>query len=85
MLRKCAKDFSEALKKHHIALTWDGKTALVPSSAHGAKDPEIETGHVKAMIRLLDLDLDCVRKYLPEIAHRLKSAAQAEAEAEGRE
>ena len=72
MLRKCAKGFGEELKTHHIALTWDGKTALIPSGAHGSKDPEMQVGHVKGMVRMLDLDKDCVRRHLKEIAHRLK-------------
>lgn len=74
MLRKCAPGFSEALKTHHRAFVWEGKAAFLPSGEHGVDNPEIEIGHLKKLIRLLDLDLDCVRRHLREIAHRLKKA-----------
>lgn len=39
----------------------------LPLGAHGAKDPEIQLGVVKKMIRHLEIDLDCAYKYLPQI------------------
>lgn len=76
MLKKCASGYTETLKTHHRLLIWEGKTAFLPKGEHGAKDPEIERGHIKALIRVLDLDVDCVRNHLKEIASFLKKPSQ---------
>jgi len=69
MLKKCAPGAEVVLKKHRHWVQWGDRTYRgLPKGAPGSKDPEIERGHVKHMARYFDLDLDCVRKYLPQVA-----------------
>jgi len=69
---KCTPGYNQERKTHHWVFTWDGKTALMPRGGHGKNNPEIEIGHIKHMIRLLEIDTECVREKLSQMKGVLK-------------
>lgn len=65
MLKECAPGFSIEQKVHKQWVRYKGKTAHLPKGEHGKKDPEIEKGHIKHMLKHLEIDLECAKQHLP--------------------
>lgn len=70
MLVVCAGSAMIEPKKHH---NWVTVGPLVyrglPLGKHGSrKNPEIEIGHVRQMIRYLKINEDCAKKQIPALA-----------------
>ena len=64
MLDGCAQGFSIENKKHRFWVKFKGKKFLLPKGEHGKKNPEIEKGHIKKMIKQLEIDLECAKECL---------------------
>ena len=64
MLEACADGFSINPKEHLQWVFYNGKTSRLPKGEHGKVDPEIQKGHIKRMIRHLEIDLECAKKHL---------------------
>lgn len=68
MLRRCAEGFTIEAKKHRYWVRWKGRTyRALPQGQHGKKT-EIEIGHIRAMVRHLQIDLDCAKREIPALA-----------------
>lgn len=65
MLDKCAPDYTYQTKEHNIWVQYKGKTFYsLPKGEHGAKNPEIQVGHIRQMINHLEIDMDCAKSKL---------------------
>jgi hypothetical protein len=67
MLRNCASGYEIIEKPHKYCVRYGGKTyPSLPKGDHGSGSrAEIQVGHVRNMIRHLNIDLDCANSYLP--------------------
>lgn len=65
MLDKCVPGHKRKLKTHYWVIMFQKKTYnTFPKGKHGDKNPDIEIGHIKKLIRHLNIDIDCAKKYL---------------------
>ena len=60
MLDECAPENTRRLSDHFWRITYKGKT--YPSFP---KHDQVEAGHIRKMLRYLEIDADCARKHLP--------------------
>ncbi|MPZ20884.1 MAG: hypothetical protein GEV06_23715 [Luteitalea sp.] len=67
MLDACAPGYTATETVHHYRICYQQRTyATLPLGAHGPRhNPEIERGHVRRMIRHLQLDPSCVNQFFP--------------------
>ena len=66
MLDNCAKGHTRKPGKHHIIVKYKAETFwALPKGGHGEKNPEIEIGHIRKLIRYLKIDNECAESYLP--------------------
>lgn len=66
MLKQCALGHHVREKPHHYWVTYNGQTFTgLPKGGHGQSKPRIEIGHIKKMIRSLEVDMECAKKMLP--------------------
>ena len=74
MLEACAPGYEREEKEHHHWVRYNGRVYWrLPKGAHrhrGARSgrAEIEIGHVRKMVRFLDIDSDCAAQHLPALA-----------------
>jgi hypothetical protein len=61
MLENCAKGFTMRPTDHNRRIEFNGK--IFPSMPK--KHDDVKLGYVRKMIRALDIDQECARKYLP--------------------
>lgn len=68
MLDLCAPEHVRVAKTHHWRITFAGRTyPTLPLGKHGhRRDPEIERGHVRKLIRHFGLE-DCAKQILPDL------------------
>lgn len=68
MLDECARGYGRRETEHAHHVTYNKKTfRTLPLGKHGNRqNPEIESGHVRAMARHLAIE-DCAKKHLPNI------------------
>jgi hypothetical protein len=65
MLDLCAPGYAIALKKHHWWVTFGGRTfRRLPTGEHGERNPEIQVGIIRQLIRFLIIDMDCAKQHL---------------------
>lgn len=65
MLDKCAPGYTHQTKTHKIWVTYNGRTyPSLPRGKKGAKNPEIQVGHIKQMINHLEIDMECAQSEL---------------------
>lgn len=68
MLKKCAVGYERIEQPHKWRVTYGDRTFPdLPIGKRARSDPEVELGVVKKMVRHLRLDIDCVRRHLPQI------------------
>ena len=69
MLEKCAGEFRIEAKQHRQWVHCKGLTFRnLPLGGHGhRRNPEIQIGHIRQMIRLCGIDEDCARSILPAL------------------
>jgi hypothetical protein len=73
MLDACAAGYRIEEKLHHYWVTYNGKTfRTLPKGSHAnrghrATEAEIEFGYVRSMIRDLEIDCPCARKFFPDL------------------
>jgi hypothetical protein len=66
MLDACAPGHKVLEKKHHYWVLYNGETyRALPLGGHGKRNPEIQIGKIKQMIRQLRIDESCAKKHLP--------------------
>ncbi len=66
MLDLCAPGWSYKTGRHNICFRFQGRSfPSLPSGEHGAKDPEVQLGKIKQMIRQLEISLDCAEREIP--------------------
>lgn len=66
MLDACASGYTRRETDHHWIVTFrDFQFRSLPLGAHGRRvNPEIESGYVRAMVRMFGLDAACVEKHV---------------------
>lgn len=69
MLDHCAPGHTRKARVHNYVIYYQGRSfPSLPLGKHGKREnPPIEGGHVKQMVRQLGLDLDCVKRLLPQL------------------
>jgi hypothetical protein len=67
-LDECAKGWTAKPSKEHWRVFFKGKTFhRLPLGKHGKRvNPEVETGHVRTMARLFEIE-ECFRRVLPNV------------------
>ena len=61
-LEECAPGAIVEVKLHRKWITVDGKTYRgFPRGGHGKRNPEVELGHVRKLVRFFDI-LDCMKR-----------------------
>jgi hypothetical protein len=70
MLAGCADGSTFKTREHNHVVRYNGRTfPNLPLGKHGArKDPEIKLGHVRHMIRQLEISLDCAKRFIPQLS-----------------
>ena len=69
MLRKCAPGYTFEEKTHLHWVRYQGRTFRLPQGKHGVgNNAEIEIGHVRGLVKHLDIDPDCAKRQLPQLA-----------------
>ena len=68
MLKKCAPGFDIEDKTHLRWIRYRERCARVPQGPHGSGDYEIKIGHVRGMVNQLEIDMECAKKYLPQLS-----------------
>ncbi len=74
MLDECALEHEWHEKTHHYHIKWKDK-AVYPSLPKGdhskrgkrAGRAEIEIGHVRKMVRFLEIDIDCANRMISQL------------------
>jgi hypothetical protein len=73
MLADCAPGHAVKRRDHNFCVTFRGRSfPQLPTGAHGSKDPEIQLGHVRQMVRQLELAADCVNRSFPDLVKTSK-------------
>jgi hypothetical protein len=68
MLGACAPGYLFKEFEHYCRIIYNGEVYWrLPTGEHGNKNPEIERGHIQKMIRVLNIDPACAKKYLTSI------------------
>ncbi len=73
MLSECAPSHEVVEKTHFYWVTWKDRIyRTLPKGSHKDRgkrsgQAEIEIGHVKKMIRHLQIDFECARKVIPRL------------------
>ena len=69
MLDECAPGHTVVSAEHNHRVDYHGRTfPQLPVGKHGARaNPEVKLGHIKQMVRQLLLDVECVRRHLPQL------------------
>jgi hypothetical protein len=66
MLDECVPGHSRIRGDHYWSIAHpDGKRVFpaFPTGSHGARRPEAEIGHVRALVRLFEIPAECVSKH----------------------
>lgn len=73
MLKDCAEGHVRFETDHHWRIDFGGRTyPSLPKGQHGTRRPEIEIGHVKAMVNHLMIAAACANRHIPQL--RIKSS-----------
>jgi hypothetical protein len=69
MLDDCAPGHTRKAREHNHLIQFAGRAfPSLPLGKHGKREnPRIEVGHVKQMVRQLEIDQDCVKGHLPQL------------------
>lgn len=75
MLDACAPGYTKKAREHNIVIYYgQHEYPSLPLGKHGKReDPGVQVGHLKNMVKALDLDTDCVRQHLPQLQLKPKS------------
>jgi len=68
MLDKCTESWHFKDKVHKRWVYADGidTSYKLPQGSHGSKNPEIEIGHIRGLVRHFDIG-DCAKKHLEQL------------------
>jgi len=55
------------LTDHFWLVFFNKKSYGLPKGEHGRQDPEIQMLQVRKMVRQLEINLECVKKELPDL------------------
>lgn len=79
MLVHCAPDYSLRVCDHNDVVTRPGikNVGLLPKGRHGDRRQRVQLGHIKKLVRALEIDRACAERYLPAIAEGPKDAPPA--------
>jgi hypothetical protein len=69
LLDRCAPGYTAETREHNFCIRYIGRTyPRLPRGEHKkqgkGKNPQIQMGHVRQMIRQLQLDEDCCREFI---------------------
>lgn len=69
MLDQCAPGHTRKAREHnHVVYFQQRSFSSLPLGKHGKRDnPPIQAFHVKQMVRQLELDPECVKRFLPQL------------------
>lgn len=71
MLENCAPGATgRPFGKHRMLFSWQGRVVLLPLGSHSDRGrrqarAELERGHVRKLIRALDVPRECAEQWLP--------------------
>ena len=67
MLNACAPGFTIQTREHNFCVRYNNRTyPSLPRGEHGArKNPDIQVGKIKQMIRQLHIDAACAAGHIP--------------------
>lgn len=66
MLTACAPGFTLERKTHHFWIRYQGNIYRgLPTGEHGERNPKIQAGVIRHMIRQLGIDFECAKEHLP--------------------
>jgi hypothetical protein len=66
MLDRCAAGHTRRASREYWRVTYNGKTyRALPLGSHGRRhNPEIESGHVRSLVRHLGIDRACADRFV---------------------
>lgn len=66
MLDACAAGYLKKASREYWTVTFNGKCyRSLPLGQHGRREnPDIETGHVRSLIRHLEISKDCAKNHV---------------------
>jgi len=69
MLESCAPGYQKEAREHNWLVTWNDRSyPTLPRGPHGKREnPGIERGHIRQLIRQLEVPQDCAKKHLPQL------------------
>jgi hypothetical protein len=69
MLDDCAPGYRAVAREHNFLVTFNDRSyPSLPRGEHGKREnPEIQKGHIRHLIRQLEVDPDCAKKHLPQL------------------
>lgn len=69
MLDDCAPGYTAKARVHNYVIRYKERSfPRLPVGSHGKRENvAIEAGHVKQMVRQLDLNHECVKRHLPQL------------------
>ncbi|MEO8602667.1 MAG: hypothetical protein ABI629_08830 [bacterium] len=75
MLEACAPKYSKKAREHNWLITWQERSYWsLPRGDHGTRtNPDIQLGHVRNMIRQLQINEECAQQHLPQLRKKKKT------------
>lgn len=69
MLDNCAPGHTRKAREHNYVVNYGQRSfPSLPLGKHGKREnPSIQVGHVRHMVRQLQIDVDCVKRLLPQL------------------
>lgn len=69
MLERCAPGHTVVTRVHYHLIRYRERSyPALPLGKHGKREnPPIEIGHIRKMVRQLEIDPDCARQALPQL------------------
>lgn len=68
-MKPCAPGHTVVARVHNYVVNYNGRSfPRLPLGSHGKREnPGIQVGHVKQMVRQLELATDCVKRHLSQL------------------
>lgn len=69
LLDHCAPGHTREARVHNYCVRYkDRSFPSLPLGRHGKREnPPIEVGHIRKMVRALDIDRDCAKRVVPQL------------------
>jgi hypothetical protein len=69
MLDRCAPGHRRKAREHNYLITYEQFSyPSFPLGKHGKREnPTVQVGHVRQLVRQLQLEVECVKRWLPQL------------------